>query len=59
MIIDYEKSRQLENELIQIMGLIKAVQKLMSDHSDLICVANALETRLDNFQKLFYECFDD
>lgn len=55
---DYKHLHELEDELIQIMGLMKAVQILIPDKSELICVANALEERLNGFEKHFYEWFD-
>lgn len=55
MPLNYKQFHELEDELIQIIGLMKALQILLPDGSTHTCVANALAARLDNFQKLFYQ----
>jgi hypothetical protein len=53
----YKDLQKLEEELIQINGLLFALQKLLPDGSAHNCVANALEERLKGFEKLFYEAW--
>ena len=46
---------ELEEELIQINGLMKALQILLPDGAAHTCVANALEERLKCLEQKFYE----
>ena len=45
----------IEDELIQLNGLVKALQQILPDGNAHICVTNALEDRLECLQKHFYE----
>lgn len=54
----YEELHKMEDELIQIQGLFKALQLLLTDSEAHDCVMNALEERLDCFQKHFYEYWE-
>jgi SepF-like predicted cell division protein (DUF552 family) len=54
----YKDLQKLEEELIQINGLVLALQELMPDGSAHNCVANELEERLKNFQGYFYEFWE-
>ncbi len=51
----YKKLHELEKELIQMNGLMLALQKLPPDENAHTCVANELEERLERFNKQFYE----
>jgi len=44
----------LEDELIQINGLMSALQHILPDGKH-TCVADSIEQRLEDFQKHFYE----
>ncbi|CAM1360861.1 hypothetical protein TPENAI_20081 [Tenacibaculum litopenaei] len=54
----YKKLHVLEKELIQINGLMLALQKLLPDGNVHTCVANELEERLGRFNKQFYEFWE-
>lgn len=54
----HKQLHKLEEELIQITGLMIALQKLMPDGSAHNCVANTLEKRLQDFKQYFYEFWD-
>ncbi|MEM0941568.1 MAG: hypothetical protein AAF600_17730 [Bacteroidota bacterium] len=45
----------LEDEIIQISGLIKALQLLLSDDSATTCTTNAISERLERLEKQFYK----
>ena len=45
----------LEDDLIQISGLTKALIQLLPDGSEHTCVCNALEEKLTTIDKNFYE----
>lgn len=45
----------LEEEIIQLHGLVKALQQIQSDDSGSICVALAIEEKLIDFQHEFYK----
>lgn len=55
----YKDLQKLEEELIQINGLLLALQKLMPDGSSHNCVANELEKRLKSFQGYFYAFWEN
>jgi SepF-like predicted cell division protein (DUF552 family) len=55
----YKDLQKLEEELIQINGLLLALQKLMPDGSAHNCVANELEKRLKSFQGYFYAFWEN
>jgi hypothetical protein len=52
---NYKHLHELEDQLIQIMGLMKALQILLPDGKAHTCVADELENRLREFEKKFYE----
>lgn len=52
---DYKHLHELEDQLIQIMGLMEALQILLPDGSAHSCVANSLEEKLLEFKQSFYE----
>ncbi|GLB54171.1 hypothetical protein NBRC110019_32120 [Neptunitalea chrysea] len=54
----YEELHKIEEELIQIQGLFKALQLLLPDGEAHDCVMNALEERLEQLQKHFYEYWE-
>lgn len=54
----YKKLHDLEKELIQIYGLMLALQKLLPDGSAHTCVAVELEERLEDFKTHFYEFWE-
>lgn len=49
----YEQLHTLEDELIQIIGLVKALRRLLPDGDDYVCVADALGEKLNRFQYQF------
>jgi hypothetical protein len=51
----HKQLHKLEKELIQINGLMEALQKILPDGSSHNCVANELEERLQHFERYFYE----
>lgn len=55
MLPAFKKLHELEDALIQINGLMLALQKILPDGSAHNCVANELEQRLQGFQVHFYE----
>ncbi len=50
----YEQLHEMEEDLIQIQGLLKALQLLLPDGAAHDCVVAALEKRLAELQKRFY-----
>lgn len=50
----HKQLHKLEEELIQICGLMKALQQLLPDGSAHGCVTNALEEKLEALQQHFY-----
>ena len=54
----HKQLHKLEEELIQITGLMIALQKLLPDGSAHNCVTNALERRLQDFKQHFYEFWE-
>lgn len=50
----HKQLHAFEDEIIQINGLIHALQQILPDGTH-TCVADALEERLERLQKYFYE----
>ncbi|WP_339608494.1 hypothetical protein [uncultured Roseivirga sp.] len=45
----------IEDDLMQINGLMAALQKIQPDDGASTCVVNAIEDRLEHFQTKFYD----
>jgi len=56
---DYKKLQKLEDELIQVVGLMEALQLLLPDGSAHSCVADELAIKINRFEQCFYEYWDD
>ena len=54
----HKQLHKLEKELIQINGLMLALQKILPDGSAHNCVVNELEKRLQGFEQYFYEFWE-
>ncbi|AXG72996.1 hypothetical protein DVK85_01595 [Flavobacterium arcticum] len=54
----YEQLHEMEEDLIQLQGLLKALQLLLPDGAAHDCVLNALEKRLALLQQHFYEYWE-
>ncbi len=55
MLPDYKQLHELEEQLIQIVGLMKALQILLPDGDSHTCVANKFEESILDFEKYFYK----
>ncbi len=55
---DYKQLQKLEDELIKMDGLMKALQKLLPDGSAHTSVANELENSIARFQSCFYQYWE-
>lgn len=51
----HKQLHALEDEVIQIGGLIKALQQILPEGSEHTCVTNAIEVRFECLQEQFYE----
>ncbi|MFY0601642.1 MAG: hypothetical protein JXR03_18355 [Cyclobacteriaceae bacterium] len=51
----HKQLHMLEDEIIQISGLIKALQQILPDSSEHTCLTNAIEERFDRLSEQFYE----
>lgn len=58
MKLPYEELHKMEEELIQIQGLFRALQQLLPDGEAHDCVMNAMEEKLNCFQEHFYEYWE-
>lgn len=54
----HQQLHELESQLIEIYGLMEALQVLLPDGAKHTCVANALEDRLRRLQQQFYMLWD-
>jgi hypothetical protein len=54
----HEQLHEIESTLIQIYGLMEALQIVLPDGDAHTCVANALEDRLRCLQQQFYQHWD-
>lgn len=54
----HKQLHKLEKELIQINGLMEALQITLPDGNAHSCVANELEERLQHFQRYFYDFWE-
>lgn len=50
----YEQLHEMEEDLIQLQGLLKASKQLLPDEEAHYCVMNALEERFVLLQQHFY-----
>ena len=48
----------LEEDLIQIVGLVKALQHIQPDHNTSNCLVKALEEKTASLQKHFYHLWN-
>ncbi len=55
----HKKLHDLESKLIQIIGLMAALQETMPDGNAHSCVANELELRLKEFHDTFQEAWEE
>lgn len=46
---------EIEEQLIQMNGLVKALQQLQTNDSATICMINALQQQINTIQKSFYQ----
>ena len=53
----HKELHELESKLIQILGLMQALQETMPDGNAHICIANELEIRLGEFHERFQDCW--
>ncbi|WP_114902516.1 hypothetical protein [Kordia sp. SMS9] len=53
-----EVLHDLESQLIQIYGLMQALQEIIPDGNAHVCVANELEKRLSDFKSSFDDGWD-
>ena len=56
--VTYKQLHVLEDHLIEINGLIRALQKVLPDGDAHVCIANALEDGSEHFQEQFYLHWD-
>ena len=50
---------EIESKLIQIKGLIEALQHILPDHGASICLTDAIENRLEHLEKEFYHLWEN